>query len=1591
MWKPVYSSTLPYGDRPVYQLSYSHNQQTTTFRHPVTGEISPENAEFDLRDRDSSIMSPQQMSHRPYSMVSEGSTAVTTSTADSRPPPKTSKSVGKVYSFGKRDHSIKRNPSVPVLARGWLSKQDSSGMKLWKRRWFLLSDHCLFYYKDSREEAVLGSIPLLSYVISPTGAEDRITRKFSFKAVHTGLRAYIKRTDSFQDHPSMRTYYFSADTQEDMNGWIRVMNQAALVQNPPDSRREMDMEWLPAPVNNHIQGIQTRSGYQKLDEPRRNSAEEDMGDRGRYKDPADKERYKDPADKERYKDPADKERYRDVTAADKERYRDVTAGDKERYRDVTAADKERYRDVTAGDKERYRDVTAGDKERYRDVTAGDKERYRDVTAGDKERYRDVTAGDKERYRDVTAGDKERYRDVTAGDKERYRDVTAGDKERYRDVTAGDKERYRDVTAGDKERYRDVTAGDKERYRDVTAGDKERYRDVTAGDKERYRDVTAGDKERYRDVTAGDKERYRDVTAGDKERYRDVTAGDKERYRDVTAGDKERYRDVTAGDKERYRDVTAGDKERYRDVTAGDKERYRDVTAGDKERYRDVTAGDKERYRDVTAGDKERYREVGSNERQRSMGQDLLERERYQERYQESYVTHKNTLNSNGGKFTPSLLSNGRPSAFTDFSKSYRPQGTQISQPQIIERNGTLPPSFRVSTGPLEQNGIDTYNRRPLASAHPEKQVQRKSMMGPVEQWVKVQKGEGKSVGSEHPLILTDRYQTLPKTSRHPSSASPPPGRNLPSDYKYAQDRVSHLKMSNQERKATKEGTVWQLYEWQQRQQFKHGSPTGQIYMGTLEDRARAKSLLDVPRSVSVPPSPSDIPPAAPSKVFPPRRPHTPSERLTVRPEEGSADIPYMGSPQKSRVHAVKSSAHMDRRSMPSMGYMTHTADDTYIQLKKELEYLDLKIKYNEPLINLVHSVLRNSTPGYRTSINVTGRESFKDRSTKPVRIAESDVDVKLSVLCEQDRILQDLEDKIRALKDNKDKLETVLEVLHRQMDQYKDQPQHTEKISYQQRLLQEDLVQIRAEMSKVSTDMENSWNEYLRLESDVSQLRQVLQEQMTRSPSSQNRTQLQKDLWRIEDVTAGLSSNKLNFKMLVESLKNPERKTVPLVTSTFVPSVTTAFTSVRSKSASPQSPPALVKPTLEVGLYPQPYIQGRSHSQPQLLQSPTSAATPPKTEESAPPRPPLPDMYSPEDPAPNIPPPPALPPPPRESSVIRHTSVRGLKRQSDERKRDRELGQGVNGDYRVELRTYVSDPELANLGDINPSTSAFLGSDSGCQTLPTRGLSGSTSRLPQSSSVASYVTLRRGPAADAAKDRPKSAFERLYTGDNQRGKMSAEEQLQRMKRHQKALVRERKRTLSQGDKQGAPGRAASRPLSADLSSWRREQEFDFQLLEKAARDVEEREKEDHDWVHAKAVHVTELDLEPQDYDLDISRELSMPDKVEIPERYIEHDPEEPLSREELEARYRRVQKIKNILARSSVHNLQPAGPPEDLDPSDLNIQMRQQEKVITMSYALASEASQRSKQVAVGLLVRQCRSPRSPAPHLRNVTSSTIV
>ncbi|XP_056134511.1 pleckstrin homology domain-containing family A member 7 [Lampris incognitus] len=1271
----------------------NHNQRTTSFRHPVTGQISPENTEYTLQDRIESRMSKPLTNQKTPIMVNDSSPPVT-STADATPGSKLhgSRGAGKVHSFGKRDHAVKRNPNIPVVVRGWLYKQDSSGMRLWKRKWFVLSDYCLFYYKDSREETVLGSIPLPSYVISPVEPDDHISRKYAFKASHTGMRSYIYNKNSVigsqAEHCGMRTYFFSADTQEDMNGWIQAMNQAALMQQTHTVKREVERPektvQQAVPQTNHITFSHNALPSEGLHRPDRKE-HQDNGVR------------------------------------------------------------------------------------------------------------------------------------------------------------------------------------------------------------------------------------------------------------------------------------------------------------------------------LAHGEEVRY----------------------------------------------GLESQGRPGqpASEDRVEGHSPEPVLGSS----HKNGQQTPGQMAHLA--GQNGNVAHKKGFIPRTNTEKQVQRKTAMAQVEHWVKVQKGETPKSTPSAEYSLPRRtppmkpkastvdvaYQSLPKTPHLPSgSSSPPVTSNLPSDYKYAHDRLSHFRMSTDERMANKEGMVWQLYEWQQRQQFRHGSPTAPIYTGpNFMDASAFRVTVEMPRSISVPPSPCEVPPSVPSTFKPlsPRRPHTPSDRLTVRPLEDP--LPGESTRPSSPGHActqLSQTCQVERRSVPAMGYITHTvsapslhgktpeeltllliqlrrhqakmaevhspgdafihlqnhrhngllapslqADDTYIQLKKDLEYLDLK---------------------------VTGRESLKERLLRPVKIAESDADVKLSRLCEQDKILQELEAKIRSLKEDKDKLESVLDVSHQQMEQYRDQPAHAEKIAYQQRLLQEDVVHIRADISQVSTEMENAWNEYSQIERDVDRLRSALQGQMSRGDVSQEeKAQIRKELWRIEDVIAGLSSSKANYQVTVNSVTNPERKLVPSVLVSSVPSVSGNPAAVEMRPCHQQHSPRLSPTSHTSAFFPSP-------SQPPLQHSPTSAAAAPAwCEENAPPRPPLPQVYSPDEHPPDV------PPLPREGTVIRHTSVRGLKRQSDERKRDREIGQYTNGDGKIELRPFLSEPELLGVGDgsshIEIMASGHLG---GYQTLPSRGPAGSLSRLNQSSNISSYVTLRRTASSAGMKERPKSALERLYSGDpvqqQLRGKMSADEQLERMKRHQKALVRQRKRTLSHGDRHASSSSRASssRPLSADLGSWRREQEFDLQLLERAVQGEEargdrsvqgEERPADHqerprshsdEWLTFHSGTTTtptptqEADLEPLDYDVDLGKELSKPQKVLIPERYVDSEPEETLSPQEVEERHRKVERIKSIIAKSRIidasdinagvlllrvcDSVQNLAPSVSLDKPEVGLlgldsALQEQERIITMSYALASEASLKSKQVAV--------------------------
>ncbi|XP_065812959.1 pleckstrin homology domain-containing family A member 7 isoform X2 [Labrus bergylta] len=1315
----------------------NHNQRTTSFRHPMSGQISTENLDFILHEPPQGVrmMSKHTGEQLSSTTVSEASTAITSSTVDTTPASKGSRSSGKVHSFGKRDQAIKRNPNVPVVVRGWLYKQDSSGMRLWKRKWFVLADFCLFYYKDSREESVLGSIPLPSYVISPVGPEDHISRKYAFKASHTGMRSYIYKQSSVigsqAEHTGMRTYYFSADTQEDMTTWLRAMNQATMMQKHTDT--------LIRPSEN-FEKLQTVQQHAVPQTNHVNNHKSKMPDSDTIR----------PIVHEVLLEPF-------------------------------------------------------------------------------------------------------HRDAD--------DRCSFHKDSPATTMLGSTPLEMDTHTSLPSNLAPFALP----LSDHVSASAPVSRVPSRAPSRAASTLPSSVCTRNGLVS----------TPSPILEPNGIAAGTYQRAPPAPTADTH---------KPVHRRSTLEQVEQWVHVQKGPPSRENTLPRRTPPTQHKFTSMDS-------------YQTLPKTPRQSPLPARLGEY-----KYAQDRLSHFRLTPEQGG-----------PAANTVWQLYEWQQRHQY-------RHGS-------PTAPLYTPAPDyPFGPRPPSTVPP----------------------------------------TVAKSEGGPRCVSVPP------------------------------------------------------------------SSADIP--------PPGLPPGSSRTLSPTRRPHTPAGRVTVRPvgDRSVVDIPFTISPRRSKSQMLKA-ATIDRRSMPPSGYMTHTvsapslhgktpeeltlfliqlrrhqakmasarhhtlaqlqrlngpkeplhnnhllsasttsstspllssgpspvsrlghvslsaalgscntqADDTYMQLKKDLEYLDLKIRALEPLILAVHSLLLHCTAGpLRPLMNVAGSQTLKE-SGKAVKVAESDVDVKLSRLCEQDKILKDLEARISSLKDDKDKLESVLDLSHQQMEQYQEQPAHASKIAYQQRLLQEDLVTIRAQISRLSTEMALAWEEYSRLERSVEQLRMVLQAHMNHSTThQQEKADMKRELWRIEDVMAGLSASKTNYKITIDSVQNPERKLVPSVSDSAVPSPIKEV----------QPPPRSSIPTIVSYTLP--------HS-----------TVPKWAEESAPPRPPLPRLYDYEET------PPVVPPLPKEASVIRHMSVRGLKRQSDERKRDRESGQYViNGDCKPDLRSYLSEPELPAMSHHS------AGSDADYQYFQSQGLSGSSSRLNQSNYISSYVTLRRGSsAARSHQERPKSAFERLSSptegpqlpGAQPPGRMTAEEQLERMKRHQRLLVRERKRNLSQGER-SCTGLSTSTVTTQRSSSSSRlpsntsdppASVFDWQVERPVAEgqsdegwnQVKDREKiQSEEWVTVKA-HIREVDVEPFEYNLDISRELSKPQKVVIPERYIESDSEEPLSPEELEERSHRAERIKTLLTKSSVQNIQPSAP---LDFSELDSALQQQERIRNVSQVLASEASRKSKLVA---------------------------
>uniref|UniRef100_UPI00398EE6C7 pleckstrin homology domain-containing family A member 7-like n=1 Tax=Pristiophorus japonicus TaxID=55135 RepID=UPI00398EE6C7 len=615
------------------------------------------------------------------------------------------------------------------------------------------------------------------------------------------------------------------------------------------------------------------------------------------------------------------------------------------------------------------------------------------------------------------------------------------------------------------------------------------------------------------------------------------------------------------------------------------------------------------------------------------------------------------------------------------------------------------------------------------------------------------------------------------------------------------------------------------------------------------------------------------------------RPHTPVERVTVLPCKDRHTEMSVG---RHRAPGIRPLTYQSRSFPPPPSYISRMGSTLRLSGKMGSSSSIAQLPPRPPTSPRPSpSPLLPTVRRLSIAPSMCGREMYQEITAEPVRMAESEVDVLLTRLCGQDRVLQGLVVETSQLKAQKDKLEGVLEVTRCQMLNFGGQQNIVEQLAYQQRILQEDLIQIRAKLCDLSMEMERSWNEYEFLEKELQRLR-APRELVSRCGSPQERGEAQRDLWMMEDVMLGLSNNKKSFQVAIGSTRHP---VMPFATS---PVLDHHSALQRDSLQTPIESSPLPSPTSR---------QSTPHSEP------------PQAADNAPRRPPLPHLlYQAE----------------RSTSEHAETETPSPTAQSEEK---HQLGE--------------------KKGDL-PYDPVTNGTYKGQHTL-------------------------------------------IVGGINRKGKMSAEEQLERMKRHQEAQLKEKPRTATLTQRSVAVSpimRAASteqatgtprlrsgtlltnRPLTSCsagahlTASVVASQTRAANTTTVTTRPTAAPETPITQHVTASNKLVTMISAPPgrtesqSRENIRVVRKECKPSKVIITTRYLDVDPNTPLSPEQLQEKQRTLEKIKTMIAKTSP-SVAGSWAPSD---QAMHRGERERDRIINLSYALATEASHRSKVMAAKAL-----------------------
>ncbi|TST85787.1 Pleckstrin homology domain-containing family A member 6 [Bagarius yarrelli] len=775
---------------------------------------------------------------------------------------------------------------------------------------------------------------------------------------------------------------------------------------------------------------------------------------------------------------------------------------------------------------------------------------------------------------------------------------------------------------------------------------------------------------------------------------------------------------------------------------------------------------------------------------------------------------------------------------------------------------------------------------------PERMAQRKSSMTQLQQWVNQRRGMTPQEDHRSPA----RYYTMNRgmSADYYSVYGPP---QYPEEYPLyppgirpdsicsmsaAYDRMAPRWTAEEKRRSLRDTALYgppREPQW-----MMGGSGPHPAYYTQLESTQGTMRRLSLqPRSRSVPRSPSSssggaYSPGPPSFISPARSPSVRFDRMPGRLQnDGIYADPSVYSMRRS-LSSPKYDFPGDRRSLTQNVYHYNYPASPAVHGKMALE--------GDYLMGMVTRMVDRSTPRAKLFSQVPPAHDIYRDLHPTLKLNEIETSKLLNRLFEQNRLLKEQESVVHRLRMDKDNLEASLVATHQDMELSRTQPLAIEKLRLKKESLQNQLINVRGELSQASSGLTTIKMEFEGLEDEVNAIHGDLWEQL--NSGGQNNPSRGTDTAKHRAVSAASGSFSTN------------------------------------SPASPLSSVSLTSP-----LSPFSSAPGSQNSPSKQL----------ATEEIGPPRPPLPKSYQPLDPTAIMPP---VPPLPYNSNAWQH-STDSYKEDKDMHSRKHNLNSSEErtNDYDV-----AQDKQGNKVGVVPPRTKSPADNRNG-------------------------VHKRNGkvPNGHISRERPKSA---VFPADV-KSKMSVEEQNERIRRNQSSSVKDKRRSLNLSTNQNLEALKSSvnyRVVRRRVTA----HEVDIKGLEAAIRG---------EGVESPREEIARLrrQVEPDNFELDISKELSAPEKVLIPERYLDIEPSTPLSPEEEKEKQKKVERIKTLIAKSNLQNIVPVldGPTEvQANPEQ---KLQEQEKRIEISCALAAEASRRSRLLS-GEEACRPEEPEQPLSHL---------